>query len=168
MLSDEDMYNRMKKGWRGGRSNCTDCGQGSTIKNTRIISEWLPDMCKLLDIQSVCDAGAGDLHWIKHLKWDVDFKAFDLIPRHHNVEKLDITREALPKCDAIICRMVLNHLDDERIKMALELFRGSAKYLFATQFVQGGAQRTREFTRLDLTKYLGEPIEMCTDGHEDN
>ena len=168
MLSDKDMYERMAKGWRGGIPDGTICGQGSTKRNTSIITGWLPDVCKRLNIDSVCDAGAGDLHWIKRVPWDVDYKAFDLIPRHPEVQKLDITTERLPECDAILCRMVLNHLDDFRVEMALDLFAESADYLIATHFAGGGVQRDAQFTRMDLTRWLGEPIEMCRDGHEEN
>jgi len=91
---------------------------------------------------------------------------FDLIPRSHDVIKLDITREVLPKCDAILCRMVLNHLDGDRTVMAINLFRQSAKYLIATHFVGDKKNRTRQFTRLDLCRYFGEPLEMSRDGYE--
>lgn len=168
MLSDKDMYARMEKGWRGGLSENTVCGQGSLLRNTTVIRDWLPRICANYSISTVCDAGAGDMHWIKRVAWDVDYKPFDLIPRSHDVARLDITTEPLPKCDAILCRMVLNHLDDERVEMALDLFRESAVYLIATHFVGGGVQRTSQFMRMDLTKWLGEPFDMCRDGHEDN
>ena len=167
MLSNKEMYERMAKGWRGGLNEGTVCGQGSTKQNTKNVSVWIPDVCKRLNIQSICDAGAGDLHWINGLDWDVDYRAFDLIPRHPEVIKLDITTELLPVCDAILCRMVLNHLQ-ERVEMTLNLFRQSGKYLIATHFSGGGIQRERQFNRLDLEKYLGKPLEMCRDGHEAN
>ena len=147
--------------WRGGLAEGTPCGEGSLMKNAKVISSWLPDICNRFNIKTVCDAGAGDMHWIKHVDWDVDYKPYDLIPRSKDVAKLDITIESMPKCDAILCRMVFNHLDDDRIKMALDLF--DAKYLIATQFQSGD----REFQK-DLRPWLGDPIEMSIDGHEDN
>jgi hypothetical protein len=165
MLSDKDMYDRMRNGWRMGKPDGTICGAGSTMGNTAFIRNWLPDVCSQYGIKSVCDAGAGDLHWIKHVDWNVEYAPFDLIPRKPEVQEIDITQAAMPKCDAILCRMVLNHLDDERIEMALDLFRQSARYLIATQFVLGGETH---FTRLDLTKWLGEPLAMSRDGHEPN
>lgn len=168
MLSDKEMYNRMVNGWRGGKGEGTVCGQGSMLANTRVIMEWLPAMCQQLRIKTVCDAGAGDLHWVKRIDWPVNYRAFDLIPRHPEVKKLDITAEALPACDAILCRMVLNHLDDERVEMALDWFREAGVYLFATHFEGGGVQRDAQFTRLDLTKWLGPPFASCADGHEPN
>lgn len=166
MLSDDEMYKRMARGWRGGKGNGTLCGQGSTHRNTEKVRDWLPKVTATYGIQSVCDAGAGDLHWIKHVDWPVDYQAFDLIPRHSDVVNLDITTERLPECDAILCRMVLNHLGEARTKMALKLFAKSARYLLATHF-ENDVNRTREFTRLDLRKWLGDPLEKHVDGHED-
>ncbi len=166
MLSDKDMRERMVNGWRGGKRDGTICGCASTIGNTRKIAAWLPDVCNRYDILSLNDAGAGDMHWIKHIQWDIDYKPFDLIPRLHSIKKLDITKKKLPKCDAILCRMVLNHLGNDRTALAINLFRKSAKYLIATHFV--GNKRSRGFTSLDLTKWLGEPVEICSDGHEPN
>lgn len=169
MLSNKDMFERMAKGWRGGLEEGTTCGQGSLHRNVDKIVAWLPKIVAKYSIDTVCDAGAGDLHWIPRVDWAVDYQAFDLIPRHPDVQKLDITTQALPPCDAILCRMVLNHLfgenDATRIEMALALFQESADYLIATHFTDG-INRTRQFQRLDLTKYLGQPLDMTVDGHE--
>jgi len=171
MLSDEEMRERMRKGWRGGLGDGTVCGGGSTLGNSRNVVEWLPDVCDRYGIESVCDAGAGDLHWVSRISWNVDYQPFDLFPRRPEVTELDITAENLPDCDAILCRMVLNHLygdegDDTRIVMALERFRMSARYLMATSFHGNNICRDRQFVRLDLREYLGEPLEVIPDGHE--
>lgn len=173
MLSDESMRERMGKGWRGGLSEGTHCGQGSLLRNTVNIRSWLPKMAAKYGINSICDAGAGDLHWIKRMDWQVDYRGFDLFPRHPDVEKLDITVDRLPPCDAVLCRMVLNHLwgegdDTTRIDMALDMFSRSASYLFATQFEGEVTNRTPQFQRLDLRPLLGDPIESVHDGHEPN
>lgn len=171
MLSDEAMRKRMERGWNGGKSEKTRCGQGSLLRNTTNIRAWLPRMAEKYGIRSVCDAGAGDLHWMRLVEWGVDYSGFDLFPRHPDVRRLDITTERLPDCDAILCRMVLNHLwgdkgDATRVEMALDLFRQSGKYLFATQFDGPQPQRSPQFKRLDLRAWLGEPLESCRDGHE--
>jgi len=172
-LTDAAMLERMGKGWRGGLGEGTTCGQGSLLRNTATIREWLPRMTEKYGIETVCDAGAGDLHWISKMRWPVMYKGFDLFPRHPDVVKLDITTEELPLCDAVLCRMVLNHLwgegdDITRIDMALRLFAKSARYLFATQFDGPVKNRTPQFQRLDLRVLLGDPIESCKDGHEKN
>ena len=170
MLSDDAMYKRMVNGWRGGRKDGTVCGNGSTIAHSLNVMAALPQWAAKYGIRTVCDAGAGDLHWVRRVEWTVDYRAFDLIARSDEVAPFDITRDVLPKCDLILCRMVLNHLDVERNRMALARFRQSGKYLAATHF-QGEdlPQRSPQFTRLDLRHEpynLGEPIECVQDGHE--
>lgn len=170
MLTDAEMYERMEKGWRMGKPE-TVCGNGSTLACTENIRVWLPRLVIRHEIYSVCDAGAGDQFWISHMKWPVHYSGYDLIPRNPNVRQIDITREALPKCDAILCRMVLNHLDAPRILMALELFRKSSHWLIATQFNgEDLPKRSAQFSRLDLRKTpynLGEPVDAEHDGSED-
>jgi hypothetical protein len=176
MLSDEAMLERMARGWRAGQPE-TVCGNGSTLQNTANIRRWLPWRVIRYGIHTLNDAGAGDMHWIRQIDWGdwaVEYRPFDLVPRLPEVKRLDITTETMPKADAILCRMVLNHLvdvkgeerDETRIEMALERFRESATYLFATHFEGPRPQRAPQFARLDLTKWLGEPLDAVQDGHE--
>jgi hypothetical protein len=170
MLSDADMHERMANGWRAGQPE-TVCGNGSLRSKTLLSRKAIPEWCEKYEIESVCDAGAGDLHYVRGIEWSVEYLAYDLIPRTDGVIRADITKSALPSCDAILCRMVLNHLDEERIQMALKLFRRSANYLIATQFDGDRLpKRSPQFTRLDLAKapyMLGTPLEQVQDGAED-
>lgn len=168
LLTDEAMRERMVNGWRQGLP-FTSCGNGSTLEHTRNPRKWLPSIVQKYDARTVCDAGCGDLAWIKLIDWQVEYRPFDLIPRRSDVMPLDITRQALPSCDLILCRFVLNHLGDERTVMAINLFRQSAKYLIATQFDAEDADLTRQFARLDLRREpfnLGEPVEWIQDASE--
>jgi hypothetical protein len=167
-LTDAQMYERMASGWRAGKPE-TVCGNGSTSVNTANIRKWLPELVIRHSVLSLNDAGAGDLYWIRRVRWlsMIRYAAFDLIPREPSVTKLDITTEAMPPADAIVCRMVLNHLDEKRVGMALDQFRLSARYLIATQFNgEDLPQRSPQFKRLDLRKWLGDPIESVRDGPE--
>ena|SRR5210317_141195 len=168
MLSDKDMRRRMAKGWINGKIHGTICGLGSTMENTEKVRQWLPEMCRKYNIRSVNDAGAGDLHWIKHIDWDVDYRPFDLFPRKPEVKYLDITTEDMPPADAVLCRHVLNHLvngeDRERVEMALQRFTVQHIFLFATNFIPRPGKR--EFVRLRLDEWLGPPLESCEDSHE--
>jgi hypothetical protein len=170
MLTDAEMYERMANGWRAGKPE-TVCGNGSTLASTAKIRQWLPRIVAAYDLSRINDAGAGDLYWVRKINWLVAYRAYDLVPRAPNVERIDITTEAMPPCDAILCRMVLNHLDEPRILMALEQFRKSGRYLIATQFNgEDLPKRSPQFTRLDLRKapyYLGEPLDKVQDGPED-
>lgn len=170
MLTDKMMRHRMESGWRAGRP-FTACGNGSLPEHTENIRTWLPGLCERLAIRSINDAGAGDLQWSVGIDWDVDYLPFDLIPRDPRVLECDITRQVMPRADAILCRMVLNHLADDprRISTALQNFEESgARYLIATQFDPPFDNRTRQFQRLDLTERLGPYIDFAKDGNEPN
>jgi len=159
----------MEKGWRGGLSEGTPCGQSSMLRYTDNIRQWLPDVCRRYRIKSICDAGAGDLHWSKLVRWNgVQYRPFDVHIRHPNVEAIDITKDLLPECDAVLCRMVLNHLGTQRVTAALQNFSAVSTFLIATHFVKSNEDKNREFTRLNLCEWLGEPLEMIKDGHERN
>jgi len=167
--TDEQLRKMMEKGWRAGLSEGTPCGQSSMLRYTDNIRAWLPDVCKRYGFKRVCDAGAGDLHWIKLVRWgSVEYKPFDVHILHPNVEAIDITKDLLPECDAVLCRMVLNHLDTGRVLKAVRNFQKVSRYLIATHFVGSNKNKSREFTRLDLSQWLGDPIEMIEDGHERN
>ena len=72
MLTDEQMYERMQKGWRGGLHDGTVCGVGSTMGNTGNVRRWLPQIAEDYGIRFIADAGAGDRHWIRMIfDWPV-------------------------------------------------------------------------------------------------
>jgi hypothetical protein len=171
MLNDAEMFDRMKNGWRAGIPDGTICGNGSTMANTANIRKWLPKIIAQYGIKRICDAGAGDMHWIKRVELGCEYLPFDLIPRDESIKQIDITAKRLPKCDAVLCRMVLNHLDQERIQMALAQFKKAARYLIVTQFDGDKLpQRSPQFTRLDLRRepyLLGELLARIQDGSED-
>ncbi len=163
-LTDAQMRERMAKGWRMG-APFTACGNGSLPRNTANIRSKLPGLLDNYGITVVNDAGCGDLMWRHGMRWGGEFVNFDLFPRAPGVMAWDITTEAMPPADAILARMVLNHLQ-ERVEQTLLLFRESAPVLIATQFDGGGPQRDVQFNRLDLREWLGEPIVRLTDGSE--
>ena len=135
-LTDEQMLERMANGWRMGKP-FTVCGNGSTLEATENARLWLPRIVEKYGIESVVDAGAGDMAWIGLVQWRVRYTPIDLIPRRPEVAKWDITTELLPLADAILCRHVLNHLA-ERLPQTVALFmRYGAKYLIATQYDAG-------------------------------
>lgn len=157
----------MQEGWRGGRREGTPCGGGSLSENTMNIRSWIPDILGRYNIRTVCDAGAGDLCWSRQAFAGVDYKAFDLVPRTPEVQQLDITKDALPQCDLIVCRAVLIHLDPKRVLRTLELFRESGKYLLATTEPSDNTfDPGNQCNPIDLTKApfdLGEPLESVAD-----
>lgn len=166
--TDDHLLRRMRKGWRGGLIDGTPCGNGSTLNATQSIRQGLPKRVERYGIRSVCDAGAGDLHWVHLVEWQVNYQGFDLVPRVPGVTEIDITREVLPKCDAILCRHVLIHLDPARIEIAISNFRKASTYLFASQYDDAPAfDASKQFNPTDLRGLLGDPIDRIPDAGSD-
>lgn len=165
--TDEAVETRMRQGWPGGLKGGTPCGVGCLPKYTQNIRKRLPALLQSYGIESICDAGAGDLIWAKETFVHFDYKAFDLVPRVPGVAYADITKDRLPACDAILCRAVLIHLDPPRIQAALELFRKSAKFLLASQYdVVNKFDSNNQFNRTNLAAApysLGEPLAWLRD-----
>lgn len=161
LLTDAEMRDRMRNGWRAGLPE-TVCGNGSTLESTENVRAWLPLVVERYGIVTVIDAGAGDMAWIRRVQWGVIYQPYDLIPRHHEVQQIDITTQVLPQADAILCRHVLNHLA-ERIEQTVQnLLNSGSRYLIATQY-DAGETLTKQFQRLDLRPWLGDPLESIRD-----
>ena len=109
------------------------CGRGSCFENTKQTRTLLEKITKDYNIKTVSDAGAGDLSWVHHTKWNVEYTPYDIRKWHPTVIKFDITKDVLPKTDLIICRHVLNHLEPILQNEAVErFFESGSKYLFLT------------------------------------
>jgi len=123
---------KFRQGWTSGLPE-TPCGYGSKMSTTKRQREWLPGIVSQYGIKTVADVGAGDLNWIKHVNWDVEYTAYDLIPRSEDVTEFDLVNEVPPKVDAILCLWVLNHLPKEQCRKALDNIKASgSKYLIMT------------------------------------
>jgi len=130
-MNDIEKY---KVGWGSGLPE-TPCGSGSMIKNTIKQQAWLPKIVEKYNIRSIADIGAGDMNWISKIEWphEIDYKPFDLIPRHHLVSAFDVIAEIPPKVDLVMCFWVLNHLDDKLAQKAMDNIKKSgSKYLMVT------------------------------------
>jgi hypothetical protein len=125
---------KYENGWRGGLPE-TPCGSGSKLSNTTEQRKWIPEVIHKYDIKSIADIGAGDLNWIKHthLPSDIEYQAYDLVPRAPEVRKFDLIHQIPPKVDLIMCLWVLNHMPYDHCKQALDNLKASgAKYLMMT------------------------------------
>ena len=124
-------------------------GLGSEDRATAAIREALPDLLQRLGARSLLDAPCGDAGWIGSMKLGVDYTGIDIVPSLivANSERAargeltgrfrvaDITRDALPSVDVILCRDCLVHLGFDNIARALANFRASgARFLLATTF----------------------------------
>ena len=117
--------------WRGHT-----CGRGSIFENTEIIRNLLVEVIKKYDIRTIADIGAGDLSWIYHTKWPhkIEYSPYDLVPRHKDIIRFDITSEIPPSVDLILCRYVLNHFDHDELYLAAidNIKKSKSKYLLMT------------------------------------
>jgi hypothetical protein len=137
-----------EQGWPG---HDTVCGWGSTVEHTRNIRTLLPRLLSEYGIESVNDAGCGDLFWLKtiDLKNMVDYQGYDLYRRStwDDLEKegwklgiLDITTESMREADLAICRDVFIHLSNKLVMDALDRIKTKHKYLLATNFLSPGME----------------------------
>ena len=99
-------------------------GLGSELDATAVLRTELPRLLKKLGVTSLLDAPCGDAGWINRTDLGVRYVGVDIVPAL--VERLqnraaageicgeyhlaDITRDQLPRCDAILCRDCLVHL----------------------------------------------------------
>ncbi len=124
-------------------------GPGSSKKQTVKIRNWLPQTLKSLGIQTLLDAPSGDFNWMKEI--DLSFLecyiGVDIVPelvlenakRYANSRTLflhmDITKDPLPRAQAVLCRDCLTHLSFSDIWAALKNFKKSgAKYLLISTY----------------------------------
>ena len=124
-------------------------GLGSEIDATAVLRDELPRLLARLEIASLLDAPCGDAGWIGAVRGRVRYIGVDIVPDliarlqaraaageiRGEYHVADITRNLLPRCDAVLCRDCLVHLSFANIARAVENFRRSgAVWLIATTF----------------------------------
>src|SRR5882757_1792335 len=124
-------------------------GLGSEMDATAVLRAELPQLFEKLAVTSLLDAPCGDAGWINSTNLGVRLIGVDIVASL--IERLqaraaageikgeyrlaDITRDPLPRCDAILCRDALVHLSFANIERAVANFRASgAVWLIATTF----------------------------------
>lgn len=145
-------------------------GLGSEDLATAAIRDALPPLLQRLGARSLLDAPCGDAGWISRMKLDLDYAGVDIVPSliQANNQRVargeligrflvaDITRDALPHADVILCRDCLVHLSFDNIARAAANFRASgARFLLATTFPEWDANRDCEdgdWRALNMTK----------------
>jgi 2-polyprenyl-3-methyl-5-hydroxy-6-metoxy-1,4-benzoquinol methylase len=124
-------------------------GLGSEDPATAAIREALPLLLQRVGARSLLDAPCGDAGWVGQMKLGLDYTGIDIVPSliAANNERAargdlsgrflvaDITRDALPRADVVLCRDCLVHLSFDNIIRAVDRFRTSgARFLLATTF----------------------------------
>jgi hypothetical protein len=119
-------------------------GAGSSEAATVAIVRELPSLWKRYGIRSLVDAPCGDCHWMSRIAPGLEsYIGVDIVPgliASNRAEysslafnRADLTREVLPKADAILCRDCFQHLPTRLIFAALKNFRASgARWVFLT------------------------------------
>jgi hypothetical protein len=121
-------------------------GRGSTLARAATIMAQLPPLLKDLGAATLLDAPCGDFNWMRHTKLDgIKYIGADVVPalvarnrRLYGGEGrtfvvLDVTKNKLPRADAILCRDCLIHLSFARIHAAVANFkRSGARHLLCT------------------------------------
>lgn len=129
IISDPAKYRR---GWTGGLPE-TPCGYGSRLRTTRFQREWIPEMVAKYGILDIADIGAGDLNWIQKTELGCAYRAFDLVPRHKSVQRLDLLTDELPEADCLMVLWVINHLPPAMQEIAInKLKNANARFLMMT------------------------------------
>jgi hypothetical protein len=159
-------------------------GLGSELDATAVLRAELPLLLQRLGVASLLDAPCGDAGWINAADLRVRLIGVDIVPSL--IERLqacvaageiegeyhlaDITRDSLPRCDAILCRDCLVHLSFANIERTVANFRASgAKWLIATNFpewqinvdCEDGDWRALNFERAPFG--WGPPVELLNE-----
>ena len=159
-------------------------GLGSEMDATAVLRTELPRLVEKLGVASLLDAPCGDAGWINRTNLGVHLIGVDIVPSL--IERLqvraaageikgeyhlaDITRDVLPRCDAILCRDALVHLSFANIERAVANFRASgAIWLIATTFpewqtnadCEDGDWRALNFERAPFD--WGPPVELVNE-----
>lgn len=156
------------------------CGSGSTREYTAQLIPKLQDIIERYGVKTFLDAPCGLYRWIDGIKVDTYIGAdivHEIIAENvRNVSHipkinltfryLDITSDVLPTADLLHCRACLFHLSEENIVKALKNWQKSdiPLALFTTNDEHSKDCLDGEHRPLDITKYLGEPLELFDDG----
>ncbi len=123
-------------------------GAGSNLEQTAVLRVALPQVLRSLGVRSLLDVPCGDYHWMQHV--DLELERYiggdivdDLVYRlqgmygspRHEFLRIDVTKDPLPRVEAILSRDCLVHFSFRQIFATLDNFqRSGAIYLLTTTF----------------------------------
>jgi SAM-dependent methyltransferase len=141
----QDLVQRFTEAFDHGiwNDNESVSGPGSTLRYTSDLRATLPGLIRALGCKSMLDAPCGDFNWMKEVDLSgIDYMGVDIVPalianhqakyQQHRFAVQDITKDALPKVDFVLCRDVLFHLSNSNIVRVLENFVQSGSEWLAT------------------------------------
>lgn len=131
------------EGWPGQAPD-TVCGWGSSEQHTRLLRKKFAEVLNTFGVQTLNDAGCGDLAWMSMIDLgQIDYIGYDIYERANwaglrqhglRLDVLDIAANELRPADLIVCRDVFIHLPNDMILLALERFRRSAPLLLTSSY----------------------------------
>ncbi len=135
----------MKRHWA---SNESVSGQGASQDQTAQLRAALPELLQELETHTLLDLPCGDFSWMRQVTLPVaQYIGADLLPgliaehqtRYADDRRrflvLDLTVDALPRADVLLCRDCLVHLSLADVARALaNIKRGAIDYLLTTTF----------------------------------
>jgi len=127
-------------------------GVGSTLDSTRVLRAELPKALRQLEARVLLDVPCGDFTWMEHVDLSgIEYIGGDIVPqiiqenqRLHSLESrrfvhVDLTRDALPDADVLLCRDCLVHLSYANIRVVLaNIARSNVRFVLMTSFAGRG------------------------------
>lgn len=138
-----------QNGWGNAE---TVSGDGSTMAQTKPIRDALPKLFQDLGIETLADAGCGDVNWLGDITQGLRlYLGFDIVAallqknrdkfkdrKNHFFAEADIVIDVLANSDAILCRDCMTHMTYGEAKDTLRKFKKSGStYLIATSHAMG-------------------------------
>lgn len=150
-------------GWPGQAPD-TACGWGSSEQHTRLVRTKFAEILKAYHVETLNDAGCGDLAWMSMINLEgIDYVGYDIYERAtwadlrqrgYRLDVLDIAANESRPADLVICRDVFIHLPNDMILSTLERFRRSASWLLTTSYTSDPSESEGEFSNF---KRMNEP-----------
>ncbi|MBS1859307.1 MAG: class I SAM-dependent methyltransferase [Acidobacteria bacterium] len=130
-------------------------GVGSTMAETASLRAGIPPLLAETGARSLLDIPCGDFGWLSTVELGVPYTGADIVEAlveanrqryardDRRFLRLDLTADALPAADLVLCRDCLVHLSYANIERALANIRASgARWLLTTTFLR--QQENRE------------------------
>jgi hypothetical protein len=164
-------------------------GLGSELAATAHLRAALPSFLARHEVRSILDVPCGNFGWLSIVDLGVSYTGADIVaslvaenerrfggPRSgRRFLALDLTKDALPRADLVLCRDCFVHLSFDNVRRALANIRASgAKYLLTTTFlehevntdIEDGDWRMLNLERapFNLPPPVDVIVEGCTEG----
>jgi hypothetical protein len=152
-----------KKAWHFS-SDESSSGAGSSFDYTANLRRELPHLVKKYSIKSLFDAPCGDFNWMRHFlqEAEIDYVGGDIVApliaantskyanQRTRFVHLDLTRDAFPACDLMICRDCLFHLSFRDTGLVLQNFvAAKIPYLLTTTHINRSGFKNRDIVTGD-------------------